>query len=602
MANSIGGIFVDLGLNSAKFQQGVQQVQRDAAGLDQKLKKSFTSIAGNINNSVSKIGGLLKGALLGLTAGVSINGAKELIDSSIRITNALKVAGLSGEDLTKVYDALFASAQRNAAPLEALTTLYGRASQQQKELGVSTEQLLKFTDDVAVSLRVAGTSASEAQGSLLQLGQLLGSGTVHAEEFNSVLEGTPTIAKAAAAGIKEAGGSVAALKQLVVSGKVSSKAFFDGFEAGAVTLQDQVASAETTISGGFVRLTNVLTDVAKGFNANSNAADLMVGFLDDLGTAARELGANLSDPRISYFGDLLNYLNERAEALGKTIGFFTGLDQVAPAINGALNGVEVDPTKAKIEDLQKTVTSLQDAIKFNAQMGIDTSVVQSQLDGVLKKLALIKAGAYVPTPLANQSDSSVDAAINGVVPFNPLSPVSTPATVKQVSLADYAVPGSKAKGGGSKGIKKTPDDAFNQDIQGIKDRTAALQAELSTLGLSFEAQTKRKTALDLEQAALKDVQEAARKKGDADWQNAQLSDKQIKAIDAVSDAYAKQAEELRQATEMQDLQRDLLKGGFDDLRSALDDGKLDWKDFSNIAVNALERITADVFTIEGINK
>ncbi|TPL39238.1 hypothetical protein [Mesorhizobium sp. B2-4-8] len=162
--------------------------------------------------------------------------------------------------------------------------------------------------------------------------------------------------------------------------------------------------------------------------------------------------------------------------------------------------------------------------------------------------------------------------------------------------------GGGAKSAGSKFTRKTVNDRFAEDLQTVRDHTAALLAEQSALGLSFEAQTKRKVSLDLEQEALKEVREEARRKGETDWQNAQLSPAQIARIDAVSDAYAKQAEELRQATEMQDLQRDLLKGGFDDLRSALDDGKLDWKDFSNIAVNALERITADVFTIEGINK
>ncbi|WP_172373805.1 phage tail length tape measure family protein [Mesorhizobium sp. NZP2234] len=138
--------------------------------------------------------------------------------------------------------------------------------------------------------------------------------------------------------------------------------------------------------------------------------------------------------------------------------------------------------------------------------------------------------------------------------------------------------------------QKTSDDRFAEDIQAIKDRTAALNEEISTLGLSFEEQTKRKTSLDLEQEALKQVREEARKKGDADWQSVQLSPQQVQAINDVSAAYAKQAEELRKAQEMYDLQRDVLKGAFDDMRSALDDGKLSWQDFGNIAMNALDKI------------
>jgi len=64
---------------------------------------------------------------------------------------------LAGQQLDDVYDRLFQSATKNAAPLETLVELYGRVSLVQKNLGASTEDLLKFTDSIAMALRVAGT-------------------------------------------------------------------------------------------------------------------------------------------------------------------------------------------------------------------------------------------------------------------------------------------------------------------------------------------------------------------------------------------------------------------------------------------------------------
>src|SRR5690606_31236336 len=133
---------------------------------------------------------------------------KRLLDSATRIENALKVAGLAGEQLESVYQRLKDSAIANAAPIEALVELYGRAALVQKELGITGEELLNFTDKISVALRVSGKSAAESSGALLQLSQALGSGVVRAEEFNSILEGALPIAQAAAAGLLEAGGSV----------------------------------------------------------------------------------------------------------------------------------------------------------------------------------------------------------------------------------------------------------------------------------------------------------------------------------------------------------------------------------------------------------
>ncbi|MBZ9694537.1 tape measure protein [Mesorhizobium sp. CO1-1-9] len=462
------------------FERAQQQTDQRFRAIEQRAKVSATRLESSFATASSRINTGLKGIGAGFLAGVSLQGAQKLIDTATKIQNALKVAGLSGEDLTKVYDTLFASAQKNAVPLEALVQLYGRAAQQQRELGVSSAQLLTFTDHVALALRVAGTDAGQASGALLQLGQALGSGTVHAEEFNSVLEGAPTIAQAAAAGIKEAGGSVAALKQLVVDGKLSSKAFFDGFAAGATTLQERVAGSETTISGHMVRLQNVLVDVAGKFDESAHATELFGRFLDDVGKGAADSAdqINSAGPALGEFERLINNINEAAQNLGKNIGAVTGLDQVAPAINHALSGVETDPVKAKLTDLQKTVSSLQDAIKFNTEMGIDTSVVQAQLDQVLAKIAAIKSGAVaVVAPLADQSDKGVTDAINGMVPFNPLADQNASASnPKQISLADYPVTGGSGKSKGAGTRAKGPND-FQREIAQTQARIAALRAE-----------------------------------------------------------------------------------------------------------------------------
>lgn len=138
--------------------------------------------------------------------------------------------------------------------------------------------------------------------------------------------------------------------------------------------------------------------------------------------------------------------------------------------------------------------------------------------------------------------------------------------------------------------KRTADDRFFEDIEAIRQRTRALAEEQAMLGMSFEAQAKRKVAFELEQKALKDVREEARKKGDRDWQNAQLSPDQVKAIDEVSEAYARQADALRKAQELMGLQRDIIKGALSDVRSALEDGKITTKEWGDIFLNVLDKI------------
>jgi lambda family phage tail tape measure protein len=464
----------------------------------------------------------------------------------------LKVAGLSGKELKDVYDSLYESAQRNGAPLEALATLYGRAAQQQKELGVSTNQLKQFTDNVAVALRVAGTDSTTASGALTQLGQALGSGTVHAEEFGSILEGVPTIAQAAAAGIKEANGSVAALKQLVVAGKVSSRAFFDGFAAGSDMLAQKAANATFTTSQGFTILTNSLIRAAGRFDTSTEASKRFGDALHSLSLYVDQLNFDSMLHGLDAVADKMNSMMVTIENWGAAFGRATGSENFGRWLASTRVGQAL---------------GVQSTAALRDRMSGDVP----QADAVIQAWAQKTYGSNVTTQKTDRLPSASSST--------------------QISVNDplYATSGTKKKGGRG-GHRATADDRFAEDLQSIKDRTAALKEEQATLGLSFFEQQKRAVSLDLEQEALRTVREEARRKGDQDWQNAQLSPDQIKQIDEVSDAYARQADSLRKAQDAQDLQRDVLKGAFSDLRSALDDGKLDWKDLENVALNALDKI------------
>lgn len=120
--------------------------------------------------------------------------------------------------------------------------------------------------------------------------------------------------------------------------------------------------------------------------------------------------------------------------------------------------------------------------------------------------------------------------------------------------------------------KKTASDRFAEDLQAVRDRTEALRQEMNLIGLSNEAQVRRRTALDLEQKALADLREEARKKGEKDLESITLSPDKIAAIEQESAAYARQSEALRKAQEEQqklnewnNVARDATRGFIDDL-------------------------------------
>ncbi|WP_454914980.1 tape measure protein [Xanthobacter sediminis] len=255
MATEVERLTVQFEASYVKFEKALARIEGRTTQSTKRIEKSFAAMQGRINNSFSAVGGKLL-AVTGI--GISAREIMAYADTWTRATNALKVAGLQGDELTSTMDALFAAAQRQGVPLEALTTLYGRVSRSAKELGASRHDLITFSEDVATALRVAGSSSEEASGSLMQLSQMLGSSRIQAEEFNSIADQVGPILEAAANGIEEAGGSVNKLKALVNDGKISNVAFFKGFQIGVQSIRDQAATAEPTISSAFTRVQNAV--------------------------------------------------------------------------------------------------------------------------------------------------------------------------------------------------------------------------------------------------------------------------------------------------------------------------------------------------------
>lgn len=114
--------------------------------------------------------------------------------------------------------------------------------------------------------------------------------------------------------------------------------------------------------------------------------------------------------------------------------------------------------------------------------------------------------------------------------------------------------------GPQESTRRDAEDRFTADLQQIRDRAAALREEIAMVGLSEEAQIRRRVALDLEQQTLANLREEARRKGVTDLESIKLSDDKIAAIQAEADAYARTAEELRRVQASEDLRRDLAKG------------------------------------------
>ncbi len=437
-------LVVALEARTAAFEKAMNRANGVANRRARSIESRFMALNRNVASGFAAVG---RQAAVAFAAIGGARGLKSLTDAAIGIDNALKIAGVSGEELEGVYQRLKSSAMANAAPLEALVELYGRAALVQKELGISGEELLGFTDKIAVALRVSGKSASESSGALLQLSQALGSGVVRAEEFNAILEGALPIAQAAASGLKEAGGSVAKLRQLVVEGKISSEAFFRAFEAGAPILEDKVSGAVFTIDQRLGNLKTALVDAARRFNESSNAANTFGTAIDNVTDFVNNVDF---DALIEEIGRVIGQFQagvQWAKNFASTIGQVTGADALGEFLTGG----------------EATRSFLGGALTVKSE-----KVIRDRIDGAFENIDS-QVNSDIARLLQQRYGGGEAAApktgrIGGGSKFEP------------VSLKDFAPPDGKGSGG-----SKSKRDSFQREIEQIRERTAALQAETAAM-------------------------------------------------------------------------------------------------------------------------
>lgn len=714
MATDLERLVVQLSADIKSYQNALNKANNVSNRQFKAIENRARKMNSNLDAIFSKSFRGLVAPLTGIGAALGTREILQYADAWTSAKNSLAVAGVLGSQQRLVLDELYQSAQANAAPITALTDLYGKAAQASDNLGASQEDLLKFSDGVAVALKVAGTSATQASGALTQLGQLLGQARVQAEEFNSVNEGARPILMAVANGLDAAGGSVSKLKTLVTDGKVSGQQFFQAFLKGLPTIQSMAANATQTIDQGLTKVNNAFTKyigqsdeslgasqrlvqalnaLADNFGATADivlkVAGIIAGALvgrsiagmirslgiattslwtfvgalraassanglatafGGLGAAAGPVGAVIGGTVVTalalfasnsdsagvgadLFGQRLRKMGEEAEKAGNKVeeasrkvggeaAFNAGkeVEYSVAAVNEAKAAVDnlfeawiqvqglslvTDAQREELEKLKKglddgtiSAEDAKNAIFDMAKADYNFEEAANQFKPVLDALALVSAAArQARADMASLSGGNITegrdersskdpyiqarAAGNAYIAEsqrrNSLSKEQlsieteiakirkdaeksgaalTDKQIRELAEANVAADKRRTEEGKKpkkpKATPKSADQKIDSDVQSVRDRIAAMQLETQLVGKSYQEQEKRRMSLELEQAALAKLRDEAIKKGQTDLSNIKISSSQRAQIDAISEAYARQADELRRVQDQQD--------------------------------------------------
>lgn len=274
----LGNIVYQVEMNVAQLIAAQQKVNQRLDQMDGSFNKSSQS-AGRFEGALNKVGLAIAGAF-------TIETARRLIEIGDQMnTLQARVARLSPSvDAAKEsMKALSAIASQTGNSLSDTERLWETLTSALKETGATNSQILSLTDTLQKIGTIGGSSAEEMSNALRQFGQSIAGGVVRAEEFNSILEQMPELARQIAAGL---GISIGQLRQRMLEGKLTAQDALNAIQKQSESVNAEFdkmpVSVDRAKNSLDVAFKNAISDLNQAIGLTSTLAGLMQNVADNL--------------------------------------------------------------------------------------------------------------------------------------------------------------------------------------------------------------------------------------------------------------------------------------------------------------------------------
>lgn len=307
MAEKAGEIYYDIEANVSGLIQAQQQVNKRLDQMDAKFEQSSRS-AGRFEGALNKVG-------VAIAAAFTIDAAKKLIAiGDEMVTLQARIARLSPSiDVAKeTLASLSAIAAQTGNSLSETERLWESLTTALKETGATNSKILGLTSTLQKIGTIGGSSTEEMANALRQFGQSISGGIVRAEEFNSILEQMPELARQIAAGL---GISIGDLRKRMLEGKLTAQDALNAIQRQSQSVNEEFDKMPVSIDRAKnsldVAFKNAINDLNQAIGLTTTLAGLMQSVADNLNYYNNNVGDSSRMPKlIKLQQDLNNELKD----------------------------------------------------------------------------------------------------------------------------------------------------------------------------------------------------------------------------------------------------------------------------------------------------
>lgn len=347
---NVGGIYYEIKADTHALLQADKQVEDITNNMERGFEKADDAADG-LNTGLSKLASALK-ALIAVSA---LREMARMVQSYQEMAERVQMATSSQDEFERVQKRLLNTANGTYRSLAEAQELYIRSADGLRSMGYSTEQAIDVQDSMSYAFVKNAASAERADSAISAFTKAINTGTVSADQWESITTAIPTVINDIAAA---SGKTAAAVRALGASGKLTASDLTEGLKqsleantaaaAGmsnnlvdasvrmrtAVTAMLVAVEGQTGVIQGFTNSIITAADTILSFSENSEA---MTGYIDSATLAAKAFALVMAG---RYAGSLKDAITGKLQSVAATRQQTAAENQSAQSLLIAANAVQ----------------------------------------------------------------------------------------------------------------------------------------------------------------------------------------------------------------------------------------------------------------------
>ncbi|ETT05067.1 tail length tape measure protein [Providencia alcalifaciens F90-2004] len=405
-SQSMGGIHYDVAMDVKPMLSGERQV---GSSLD-RMEGNFNKASKSIDSAEKSMLSFSKAALA-VSSAISVGAVVNMVDQwgqvAARIKMALKSVEGDIEKYASIQERFLEISNRNGKAIEDTQLLYVGAATSMQELGYSTEQTVDYIESLSSSLTANAASANETQSMINALNKAMVSGKVAGENWNSIMNATPTLIGDIAKQLSIMRGGVKVteqdVKKLAADGKISFQLFADAVIRAKEANNAMADSMDNTVADGFTKLTNSAKayfgelNQGLGITRNISAGFAVLSENFDKVAAAAVIATAVIGAR--YVGALSESIKKKVSAASASVNYALGVRNAAQATKEETQALINNLSAEKAQIMARNQWLATQSV-VNKQYGLSVSYQKEYQANAVRIAAIDTQMATAKTQLA----------------------------------------------------------------------------------------------------------------------------------------------------------------------------------------------------------